>query len=129
MSLFQSSEEEQAGIVCCSTDVFSLKECIRLGEFAGKWQFLGGRAGLTHGIEQERSGPGEEGTRARFTVRMKLHRTFLAFPETCHRGQLSTEGICRQKEKLFCQEEEKSSHKKRLFLCEKRWEPVVLLAP
>lgn len=59
---------------------------------------------------------------------MKLHRTFLAFPETCHCGQLSTEGICRQKEKLFCQEEEKSSHKKRLFLREKRWEPVVLLA-
>lgn len=99
---------------------------IRLGEFAGKWQFLGGRAGLTHGIEQERSGPGEEGTHTRFTGRMKLHRTPLAFPETCHRGQLSTEGICRQKEKLFCQEEEKSSHKKCLFLREKRWEPLLL---
>lgn len=29
---------------------FSLKGCTRLGQFAGKWQFLEGRAGLTHGI-------------------------------------------------------------------------------
>lgn len=53
---------------------------------------------------------------------------FLAFPETCHRGQLSAEGICRQKEKLFCQGEEESSHEKCLFLREKRWEPVAMLA-
>lgn len=49
---------------------------------------------------------GEEGTHARFTVSMKLHR-LLAFPETCHCGQLSTEGICRQKENCFAKRKKK----------------------
>ncbi|KAK2507812.1 hypothetical protein MC885_014417 [Smutsia gigantea] len=41
--------------------------------------------------------------------------------KTSHLCQLSMEGICRQKEKLLSQEEEKSDHKKHLFLCYKRY--------
>lgn len=68
-------------------------------------------------LNREKSGPRESGALAHFKERMKPHGYFLVVTETSYYRQLSTEGICRQKEKLLCQEEEESSHKKYLFLC------------
>lgn len=64
-----------------------------------------------------RFGRREYGALTHYRVGLKPCCYLFLFPETSHHCQLSAEGICRKKEKLLCQEEEKSGHKKRLFLC------------
>lgn len=89
----------------------------RLGEFAPEWRFRGERAGFTtlHRKDLPRGSVGRSPISP-------------AFPEPSHRGQLSTEGVRRQKETLLCQEEEETGHEKRVFLRQERLETVALLA-